>query len=101
MAARAKPQTHMDEQALEAPELEELLERREDTLAGKRAYNVAHKAAKAVVDAKDLPVGLYRVGRFQIKMSQSEGGKEVSFTRNSAKTFRVKVAENGADDAGE
>lgn len=93
MTTRTNSQAHFDEQSLEVPELEEALERRQDLLSGHREYNKQNKAAKVLIEARDLNVGLYRVGRFQISIKQAEGGKEIAFTRNSTKTARIKLAE--------
>lgn len=96
--AQAQPQTAFDEKPIENPDLEELLEKRQDALEGRAIYNQRHRAAKAVIDAQDWDVGVYRVGRFRIKVAIAEGGKEISFTRTSSKGFRIKLAE-GDDDA--
>lgn len=75
MAIKNEPQTHMQEQALAAniPLEEALTVMTESEEEGKR-YNTAKAKANRMVKDMNLAEGLYRIGPFQIKIDDIEGG---------------------------
>lgn len=94
--AKNNPQTHMEEEHIEITGLLGALEEWEEADAqwdemGKKLQNTRKDAKDKVVGLvpKDGQPHLYRVGRFQIKVSLTEE-MDVEFTRKAANRMTLK-----------
>ena len=86
---RARPQIHMDDNIVENPELEKLLEERQELKESVSAYKKADKVAKDKIRSIDTPTP-YRVGRFIIS-KQAVPAKAVAFETAEGSRFTIKT----------
>lgn len=89
-------QTGMDEQPLEEPAIEVMLDDRERTrlerLPYDAAFKAADKAAKDALDDLELELGLvYRIGAWRVEKAHTEG-KLVSFERGDKDRITIAPA---------
>ena len=92
MTTRKRPQSHMDDTILDDPELEKLLEEREELKPSAADYRKADKSAKERIKAIETPTP-YRVGRFVIT-KQPRPGRHVDFDVQDGFRFDIKLAED-------
>lgn len=95
MTTQRRPQMALDEETLEDPELEDLLDKRESAKElmkpYRKRYQDAHKLVMARIAQKELSDGTYRFGEFIVKQSEAEE-KHIEFERTSSKRISIKVA---------
>ena len=87
---RTKAQSHMDETILDKPELEKMLDERQELKESVSAYNKLSKEVKAKLKAIDAP-SPFRIGRFVIKR-ESVPAREVAFDTEATMRFTIKLA---------
>jgi len=90
MATRARPQIHMDDNIINDPELERMLEEREEIKRGIADYRKLDKEVKNKLRSIETPTP-YRVGRFVIN-SHVMPGKEVAFETQDSIRLTIKLA---------
>ena len=93
MGTKAVNQIGMDEEILEAPEVEAALEERSKRRNSLRAvqvkYDEAHEKALAAIATLDLAEGaIVRVGRFRVT-KEGVPEKQVAFTSKAAVRIRI------------
>jgi len=87
---KPKAQSHMDETILDNPELEKMLDERQDLKESVSAYNKLSKEVKAKLKDIDTP-SPFRIGRFVIKRESVPAGS-VSFDTDPGIRFSIKLA---------
>lgn len=90
MVTKTRPQIHMDDSIVENPELEKLLEDRQELKESVSAYRKADKAAKEKIRSIETPTP-YRVGRFVID-KKTTPARDVSFEVVEGLRFSIKIA---------
>lgn len=95
MAPQRRPQMSFHEEPLNDPDLEKLLDKREEAKEDLEPYRLNYKGLndqfKAKIGQRELPDGTYRAGDFIIKISTSES-REVSFERKSGRRITISPA---------
>ena len=91
MAVKTKSQIGMEDQFLEDPALEGLLERREDAKEGAGEYRKLDKEAKEAIKKAGI-TGKRRCGRFIINVTQAEG-RHVEFDTDTSDRIGISNAE--------
>lgn len=86
---RARPQIHMDDNIVENPELEKLLEERQELKESVSEYKKADKAAKDKIRSIEEPTP-YRVGRFIIS-KQAVPAKSIAFETTEGSRVTIKT----------
>ena len=89
MASKVAAQIGMDDKWIKDPELEELLEKRQELKAGVSEYRKADKDAKDKLKEVQTPVP-FRIGRFIINKSERQA-KEVSFEVGPSSSLNIKL----------
>ena len=89
MGPKTKPQLHMDDNILDNPALEQLLESREELKQGAKDFRAADKAAKDMIRGIEAPTP-YRVGRFIVDKGVVEA-QTVEFERPEGFKFTIKA----------
>ena len=90
MTSKARAQTSMDETPIEMPELEALLEDREELKNSVSEYRKVDQKAKALIRTVEAP-SPFRVGRFVITRSVRPG-RAVAFETQESISFTIKTA---------
>lgn len=92
---RRQSQMGLEEDLLDSPDLERMLDDRETAKEAlkpyRRDYKNTHDAVKIAIDKMELPDGTYRCGDFVVKISEAEE-KHIEFERTSTKRLSIKVA---------
>lgn len=93
--ATAQPQGSFDEEPLDNPELEKLLEdwaaKKERLKPVRKAFNTINATVKERIEQAELPNGSYRVGPFVVSIKPVEE-REISFERTASKRISIKPA---------
>ena len=89
MGTKIKEQLGLEEVVVENPELEQLLELRQDLKQGVKDYRKADKDAKAKISTMTEPMP-FRVGRFIIA-KHSVPPRSVAFDVNEGNRISIKV----------
>lgn len=87
---RARAQSSMDEAILDEPELEKMLDERQELKESISAYNKLSKEVKAKLQAISAP-SPFRIGRFVIKR-ESVPARSISFETEASIRFSIKLA---------
>lgn len=87
---RTKAQSHMDETLLDKPDIEKMLDERQELKESVSAYNKLNKEVKAKLKEIDAP-SPFRIGRFVIKR-ESVSARSVSFETDASIRFSIKLA---------
>ena len=87
---RTKPQSHMDETILDNPELEKMLDERQELKESVSAYNKLSKEVKAKLQEITDP-SPFRIDRFVIAR-ESTKAREVAFETAPGVRFTIKLA---------
>jgi hypothetical protein len=87
---KERSQISMDDTFLKDPELEALLEKRQELKQGVSDYRAADKAAKAKLATVTQPMP-YRIGRFIISKSEHQA-HEVNFEVGVTSSISIKLA---------
>lgn len=87
---RTKAQSHMDETILDKPELEKMLDERQELKESVSAYNKLNKELKVKLKDINAP-SPFRIGRFVIKR-ESVPAKSVAFDTDATIRFSIKLA---------
>ena len=87
---RPKAQIHMDEAIVENPELEKMLEDRQELKQAVAEFRKIDKDVKAKIGSIGTPTP-YRVGRFVISKRELSA-KSVSFETQASFSFTIKLA---------
>jgi len=90
MVTKVKEQIHMEEHFVGNPELEQLLEEREDLKASVSEYRKTDKEVKEKI-ASTSEVTPYRIGRFVID-KKPIAAKSVSFETAPSERYSIKIA---------
>lgn len=93
MVTKTRAQIHMDDKIIENPELEKLLEDRQELKGSVSEYRKADKAAKYKILSIATPTP-YRVGRFIIT-KKDVPGKPVAF--ETADSLRITIKTVGEE----
>jgi len=91
MAVEQKSQIGMEDQFIEDPALEGLLERREDAKAGAAEFRKLDKEAKEAIKKSGI-TGKRRCGWFVINVTQAEG-RHVEFDTDTTNRIGISNAE--------
>ena len=89
-ALKERSQISMDDKWVKNPELEALLEKRQELKEGVSAYRKADKEAKEKLKTEQTPVP-YRIGRFIINKTEHQF-KEVSFSVDASESISIKLS---------
>lgn len=87
---RPKPQIHMDDKIVQDPELEHMLEERQELKQAVSEYRKVDKDVKSRLRSIGTPTP-YRVGRFVIS-KRDVSAKTVSFETQASFSFTIKLA---------
>ena len=90
MATKARAQIHMDDHIIDNPELEKLLEERQELKFSVSEFHKADKSAKEKIRAIETAPP-FRVGRFLITR-QTTPPKAVAFETEESTRFNIKIA---------
>jgi len=91
MATKVRAQISMDDKVVDNPELEQLLEQRQELKQSVSDFRKADKKAKAKIQAVQTPLP-YRVGRFIIG-KQVIPAKSVAFETGEADRITIKTVD--------
>jgi len=90
MTTKTRAQIHMDEAIVKNPELEKMLEDRQELKESVALYRKVDKDVKAKIGSIGTPTP-YRVGRFVIS-KRDYSAKSVSFETQASFSFVIKLA---------
>ena len=90
MVTKTRAQIHMDETIVENPELEKMLEDRQELKNSVSAYSKLNKDVKGRLSAIEMPTP-FRIGRFVINRT-AMAGREVAFETSDGVRFSIKLA---------
>ena len=71
--------------------LDDWQEAKDELKPYKNAFSAINKTAKALIEQKELPDGVYRAGRFIITLKEAEES-HIEFDRASRRSPRIKIA---------
>lgn len=90
MPPKVKPQISMDETIVEDPELEKILDNRQDLKESVSEYSKLNKEVKGRLSTIETPTP-FRIGRFVINRKITPA-RQVSFEASEGFTFTIKIA---------
>ena len=91
MATKVRAQISMDDKVVDNPELEQLLEERQELKQSVSDYHKADKKTKAKIQTVQTPLP-YRVGRFIIG-KQNVAAKSVAFETGETNRITIKTVD--------
>ena len=91
MATKKQAQIRLDDRILQEPEIEAMLENRQDLKEGATAFRKADKEVKSKLSSLNQPMP-FRIGRFIIDR-QVRGAKHVEFDSEAGSTLKIKTAD--------
>lgn len=87
-AARSRPQIHMEDKIVNDPELEQMLEDRQELKQAQAEYRKKDKEVKAKLASVETPC---RIGRFFISKSTTPP-RSVAFDTSGSVRYSIKLA---------